>query len=129
MDDDDVLSAYGDLELALNPLPPGLDWDYFAPDFYRLDEDSPELNDTENPAIEAVFDWGQPIAGDCPYESAFGLPFIAGVVRPYRRQPPMGDERVMRWPLPRHGLPRPLGGISRVPPAIGSEEWEICERV
>lgn len=43
------------------PLPPGLDWDYFGPR-PGLDE-SGELGDTESPAVDAVFDWGNPLIG------------------------------------------------------------------
>ncbi len=43
------------------PLPPGLDWDYFGP--RPGFDDAGELGDTENPAVDAVFDWGNPLIG------------------------------------------------------------------
>ena len=43
------------LQMA-EPLPPGLDWDYFR-------DDKGELGDTENPAVDAGFNWGQPLIG------------------------------------------------------------------
>lgn len=59
-EDEDVIRAYGDLQMALNPLPPGLDWDYFQFDPWQQEE--LELSDIspgeESPAIDAVFDWG-----------------------------------------------------------------------
>lgn len=62
-DDENVIRAYGDLQLALNPLPPGLDWDYFQHDPWK--DDGVELGDSpmmeESPAIDAVFDWGNPL--------------------------------------------------------------------
>lgn len=62
-DDEDVIRAYGDLQLALNPLPPGLDWDYFQSDPWK--DDGAELGDSplmeESPAVDAVYDWGNPL--------------------------------------------------------------------
>lgn len=63
----DLDRAYGDLLVATQPLPPGLDWDYFAPLTYNLSDDVAELGDTENPAVDDVFDWGMPLIG-CPCE-------------------------------------------------------------
>lgn len=70
MDDEELYRAYGELALALNPLPPGLDMDYFQQDPWAMGDDD-ELGDTplmeESPAIDAVYDFGQPLIG-CPCE-------------------------------------------------------------
>ena len=47
------------------PRPPGLDWDYFQG----------EMSDTENPAVDAVFDMGFPAVGawdDAAEDELFG---------------------------------------------------------
>jgi len=70
MADSDLLSdeeyrMLGTAFVDAEPLPPGLDWDYFGPR-PGLDETG-ELGDTESPAVDAVFDWGNPLIGcdDC----------------------------------------------------------------
>lgn len=70
--DDDEYRMMGTAFVDAEPLPPGLDWDYFGPR-PGLD-DAGELGDTENPAVDAVFDWGQPLIGcDCD-----GVPVVSG---------------------------------------------------
>lgn len=59
--DDEEYRMVGEALLAATPMPPGLDWDYFGPR-PGLDETG-ELGDTESPAVDAVFDWGNPLIG------------------------------------------------------------------
>ena len=65
--DDDEYRMMGTAFVDAEPLPPGLDWDYFGP--RPGFDDAGELGDTENPAVDAVFDWGQPLIG----AEAFGF--------------------------------------------------------
>jgi hypothetical protein len=53
---DEEYRMLGEALQMAEPLPPGQDWDYF-------NDDQGEMGDTENPAVDAVFNWGQPLIG------------------------------------------------------------------
>lgn len=60
--DDEEYRMLGEALQMAEPLPPGLDWDYFGSGA-NID-DAGELGDTQSPAVDAVFDWGQPLIGN-----------------------------------------------------------------
>lgn len=78
--DDEEYRMVGEALQFAEPLPPGLDWDYFH-------DDRGELGDTrmsENPAVDAVFDWGQPLigAGGSRFRRLVGQLRLRGVRNP-----------------------------------------------
>ncbi len=155
--DDDEYRMMGTAFVDAEPLPPGLDWDYFGPRpgfDDRFSDDGGELGDTENPAIEAVFDWGNPLIGQSLSSRVRRPNFGDGALQracipqpcvPIAEWPrrPMLLPRVGRQPTPppRPCPPRPCPTL-RVPAGswsnmatasfgVGADDpdWEICERV
>lgn len=151
--DDEEYRMMGTAFADAEPLPPGLDWDYFGP--RPGFDDAGELGDTENPAVDAVFDWGNPLIGNgVPRPRKFDyagmsaqracLPQPCVPIDQWPRRPmikglPPSGVGWIPGPAPKPCPPRPCGTL-RVPEGswtnsatstfhVGSDEAEICERV